>query len=190
MDHTCGRDETKMCWSSQTFFIPFAHSWVSKILSCIWYSNTTAAYTDTSRKRWSSWTSPHSAQHTDTLSKSSKSSNRRSETLELQIRSPKDKAKAGWPKTTHQIHKKITTPWSRRRTQGSGVSSKRVPFITQMSVRPSSRYWLSWRLLNQMHVPTLSQNPTRGMEKGSRSLMRILVSLFRPPRSRNMNPKI
>ena len=50
----CGRDETKMCWSSQTFFIPFAHSWVSKILSCIWYSNTVAAYTDTSRKRWCS----------------------------------------------------------------------------------------------------------------------------------------
>ena len=91
----CGRDGTKMCLSSQTFFIPFAHSWVSKILSCIWYSNTAVAYIDTSRKRWSSWTSPHSAQHTDTLSKSSRSSNRRSETLDLQIRSPKDKAKAG-----------------------------------------------------------------------------------------------
>ena len=91
----CGRDETKMCRSSQKFFIPFAHSWVSKILSCIWYSNTVAAYTDTSRKRWSSWISPHSAQHTDTLSKSSKSSNRRRETLDLQIRSPKDKTKAG-----------------------------------------------------------------------------------------------
>src|ERR1700733_14061752 len=91
----CGRDETKMFQSSQTFFIPFAHSWVSKILSGIWCSNTAAAYTDTSRKRWSSWTSPHSAQHTVTLSKSSKSSNRRRETLDLQIRSPKDKTKAG-----------------------------------------------------------------------------------------------
>jgi len=49
-----GRDGTKMCRSSQTFFIPFAHNWVSKILSYIWYSNTVAAYTDTSRKRWSS----------------------------------------------------------------------------------------------------------------------------------------
>jgi len=31
----CGRDETKMCQSSQKNFIPFVHSWVSKILSCI-----------------------------------------------------------------------------------------------------------------------------------------------------------
>ena len=91
----CDKDETKMCLSSQTSFTPFAHSWVSKILSGIWYSNTAVAYIDTFRKKWNSWTSPHSAQHTDTLSKSSKSSNRRSETLDMQIRSPKDKAKAG-----------------------------------------------------------------------------------------------
>ena len=152
----CGRDETKLCWSSQTFFIPFAHNWVSNILSCIWYSNTAAAYVDTSRKRWSSWISPHSAQHTNTLSKSSRSSNRRSETLDLQIQSPKDKAKAGWPKTTHRSHKKRTTPRSQRRTQESGVSYTRVPLITQVSVGPSSRWWPNWRLSNQMHVPTLN----------------------------------
>ena len=69
----CDKDGTKMCLSSQTSFTPFAHSWVSKILSGIWYSNTAVACIDTSRKKWSSWTSPHSAQHTDTLSKSSKS---------------------------------------------------------------------------------------------------------------------
>ena len=32
-----GKDETKMCRSSQTFFIPFAHSWVSNILIYIRY---------------------------------------------------------------------------------------------------------------------------------------------------------
>lgn len=143
-----GREGTKMCQSSQTFFIPFAHSWVSRTLSCMWYSNNAPAYTDTSRKRRSSWTSPHLAWRIDTLSKSSKSSNRRSETLDLQIRRPKDKAKVGWPKTSCWSRKKRSTPQSQRRTQESGVSSTRVPFITQVSIGPSSSWWLTWRLQN------------------------------------------
>jgi hypothetical protein len=46
------------------------------------------------------------------------------------------------------------------------------------------------KVQNQMHVPTLSQNPIRGMKKGSRSLMRIPAPLLLPQRSRKMNPKI
>jgi len=188
-----------MCQNSQTFFTPFAHSWVSRILSCIWYSNTVAAYIDTFRKRWSSWTSPRSAWRTDTLSKSSKSPNKGSETLDLRIRSEgkaspncriKDKAKTGQPKTTRWSHKKRTTPRSQRRTQESGVSSTRAPLTKKVSVRLSSHWWLSWRLQKQMHVPTLSQNPTRGMEKGSRSSIRSPMPLLPLPRSRRMILKI
>lgn len=81
----CGRGGTRMCWSLQIFFIPFAESLVSSILSCIWYSNTATTYTGTSKMRWSSWTSPFLVQCTDTPSRSSESLNRRSETLDLQI---------------------------------------------------------------------------------------------------------
>ena len=178
-----------MCQSSQTFFIPFAHSWVSKILSYIWYSNIAAAYTNTSRKRWSSWRSPHSAQCTDTPSKSKKSSNRRRETLDLQIWRPKDKAKAGWPNTPNQSCNKRTTPQSLRRTHESGGSSTRAALTTHVSVGRSSHWWRSWRLQNQMHVPTLSQNPTRGMEKESRSLIWSPLLVLPPLRSRRMSPK-
>lgn len=186
----CAREGTKMCRSSQTFFIPFTHSWVSRILSCIWYSNTMASYIDTSRTRWSSWTSPRLAQCTNTLSKLSKSLNRRRETLNLWIRRPKDKAKEGWPNTTHRSRRKRTTSRSRRRTQESCVSSIRAPLTTKVSVVPSSRWWPSWRLPNQMHVLTLSQNPKRGMAKGIRSLMRSPVPLLPLPRSKRMSPKI
>jgi len=109
-------------------------------------------------------------QHTDTLSRTSRSLKKISETLHLRIQRTKDKAKEGWPKITHQTYKKRKTPRSQRRTQESGVSSVRAPLITQVSVRPSSHWWLSWRLQNQMHVLTLSQNPIRGITKGSKPL--------------------
>ena len=87
-------------------------------------------------------------------------------------------------------YKKRKTPWRERRTWENGVSSIRAPLTTQVSVGPSSHWWLSYRLLNQMHVPTLSQNQTRGMIKESRSLMRNPMPLWLPPRSRRMSLKI
>ena len=82
----------------------------------------------------------------------SRTLNRRSETLDLQIRSKgkaspnhrtKDKVKMGQPKTTRRSHKKRTTPRSQRRTQESGVSSIRDALTTQVSVGPRNRCWPS-----------------------------------------------
>ena len=95
---------------------------------------------------------PRSTRHTDTLSRSSKSLNRRSETLDLQIQSKgkvppnhitKDKAKAGRPKTTCQSYKQRTVSRSWKRTRDSGVSSIRAPLTAQVSVGPSNDRWPS-----------------------------------------------
>ena len=78
--------------------------------------------------------------------------NRRSKTLDLGIRSKgkvppnhktKDKAKARRPRKTCQGHKQRKTLRSRRRTRESGVSSIRAPPTTQVSVGPSSHWWLN-----------------------------------------------
>ena len=79
-----GREGTKMYRSSQMLSIPFTRSSVSRILREIWYSSTAIAYKGTSRTIWSSWKSPRSTLHTD-MSRSRRSLNRRSETLDLRI---------------------------------------------------------------------------------------------------------
>jgi hypothetical protein len=79
----CGRKETKQCPSSQISSIPCAPSWVSKILSDIWCSSIGAVCIDTSRPKWSFWTSHPWARPTDMPSKSSKSSNKRHGNLGL-----------------------------------------------------------------------------------------------------------
>lgn len=171
-----------MCQSLPMFFIPFKWSLVSRILRNICYSSIANAYIDTSRMIWTSYTSPCLARHTYMPSRSSRSLNKRSETLDLWIWSKgkapqnyrtKDKAKAGQRRKTLQGHKQRKTLQSWRRKRESGVSSIKSPPIMQVSVGPSSYWWLNWRLHNQMHVPTLSQNPTRGVTKGRILLMRI-----------------
>lgn len=181
-----------MCWSSQTFSIPYVRSWVLRILSGIWYSSTATLYKSTSRVRWSSWTSPDLAPPIDTLSRSCKNLNRRIKTLDLRIRSKgkalascrtKETSKAGWPKTTRWSWKWRKTPQRQRKTHGNGVSYITAPLTTLVSVETISRQCSSWRLLNEIHVLTLSQRPTTsGFTKGSILLMRSLFPLFPPPR--------
>ena len=85
----------------------------------------------------------------------------------------------------------IITPWSQRRTVRSGMSSITALLTTQVSVRPSSHWWPSWRFLNQMHAPTLHHNLERGMTKGSILSMRSPMPPFPPwiSKRRNWNPK-
>ena len=141
--------EIKMCmswWCS----IPCTPSWVSKIQRNIWCWSTAVVYTYTFKRKWSSWTSPHLVQHIGTLPKLSKNSNRKSETLDLQIRSKgkvppnhrtKDTTKAWRLQKTFQSRKQRATLQSRRRKRESGASSIRAPLTTQVSVKPSSHWW-------------------------------------------------
>jgi hypothetical protein len=73
----CGRKETKQCQSSQISSIPCAPSWVSNILSDIWCSSIMVVCIDTSRPKWSFWTSRPWARPIDMSSKSSRSLNKR-----------------------------------------------------------------------------------------------------------------
>ena len=133
------------------------------------------------------------------LSRSSRNLKRRREALDLWIwsngKTPqnciiKEKSKEGWPRTTRWSCKQRTVPRRQRRTQGNGVSSIRAPLITQVSVEPRSHSLSSWRLVNQIHVLTLSYKPTKGMTKGSKLLMWSLVLSVPPPRSRRLSLKI
>ena len=133
----CGNTSRVPIWRNEIL--------VSRIMRNIWYSSTTATYIDTSKTRWSSWTSPHSARRNNTSSRSSKSLNKRSNTLDLRFWSKgkvpsnyrtKEKAKVGRPKTTHEGHKQSKTLQSQKRTWESGVSSIRAPPTKQVSVGP------------------------------------------------------
>jgi hypothetical protein len=53
----CDRKETKRCLSSQISSIPCAPRWVSNILNDIWCSCIMMVYIDTSKLKWSFWTS-------------------------------------------------------------------------------------------------------------------------------------
>jgi hypothetical protein len=77
------RKETKQCPISQIYSIPCAPSWVSKIHSDIWCSSITTVWIDTSRLKWSFWTSHPWVRPTDMPSKSSISSNKRRKNLGL-----------------------------------------------------------------------------------------------------------
>ena len=146
----CGSKEIKMCMSWRICSIPCAPSWVSKIQRNIWCWSATVVSTDTFRRKWSSSTSPRLVRHIGMLPKLSKNSNRKSETLDLWIRSKgkvppnhktKDTAKAWRLKKNFQSHKQRETLQSQRRKRESGVSSIRAPLTTQVSVGPSSHWW-------------------------------------------------
>jgi hypothetical protein len=79
----CGRKGTKQCQSSQISSIPCAPRWVSNILSDIWCSSTMVVCIDTSRKKWSFWTSHPWVRPIDMSSKSSRSLNKRCDSLGL-----------------------------------------------------------------------------------------------------------
>jgi hypothetical protein len=134
----CGRKETKQCPSSQISSIPCAPSWVSNILSDIWYSSIATVCIDTSRLKWSFWTYHPWARPTDISSKSSRSSNKRCDNLGLgtphnkiqerasQTCRTKDRENIDHLKTTSIGHKKIRTPKIQRKILGSGVTSIRA----------------------------------------------------------------
>jgi len=110
----CRSKGIKMCMSWRICSIPCAQSWVSKIRRNIWCWSIAVVCTDTFRRKWSSSTSPRFVRHTGMLPRLSRNSNRRSETLDLRIKSKrkvppnrrtKDKSKAWWLKTTYQSRK-------------------------------------------------------------------------------------
>ena len=146
----CGSKEIKMCMIWRICSIPCAPSWVSKIQRNIWCWSTAVVCIDTFRRKWSYSTSPFLVRHISTLPKLSKNSNRKSETLDLRIRSKgkvppncrtKDTTKAWRLKKTCQIRKQRVTLQIRRRKRESGASSIRAPLTTQVSVGPSNHYW-------------------------------------------------
>ena len=143
----CGNKEIKMCMSWRICSIPCAPSWVSNIQRNIWCWSTTVVCIDTFRRKWSSSTSPRLVWHIGMLPKLSKNWNRKSETLDLWIRSKgkvppnrrtKDTAKAWRLKKNFQSDKQIAPLQSRIRKWESGASSIRAPLTTQVSVGPSS----------------------------------------------------
>ena len=145
-----GNKEIKMCMSWRICSIPCTPSWVSKIHRNIWCWSNEVVYIDTFRRKWSSLTSPRLVRHIGMLPKLSKNSNRKSETLDLRIRSKgkvppnrrtKDTAKAWRLKKNCQRRNQRETLQNRRRKLESGVSFIRDPLTTQVSVRPSSHWW-------------------------------------------------
>jgi hypothetical protein len=138
----CGRKETKQCSSSQIFSISCAPSWVSNILRDICCSSIAVVCIDTSRLKWSSWTSHPWAQSTDMSSKLSRSSNKRHNNLGLgtphskiqemvaPTRRTKDRAKIDHLKTTSLGCKQSRTPKRQRKIPRSGGTSIRAPGIT------------------------------------------------------------
>jgi hypothetical protein len=58
---------TRQYHISPIFSLPYAQNWVSKTLSAIWCSNTMVVFIDTSKKKWSSWASPHWTRLINTL---------------------------------------------------------------------------------------------------------------------------
>jgi hypothetical protein len=79
----CGMKETKSCQNSQISSIPCAPRWVSKIMSEIWYSSIVVFYIDTSKMKWSFWTSHPWARPIDMPLKLRRSSNKRRDNLGL-----------------------------------------------------------------------------------------------------------
>lgn len=195
----CGNKGMKISMSWWIYSIPWAQCWVSNIHRNIWYWSTTIVCTCVFRRKWCSSTSPCLVRHTGMLPRLRKMSKRRSETLDLKIRSKgkvplnhrtKDKDNAGHLETTHQRLREIITPWSQRRKTRNGMSSIVALLTTKVSVRPSSHWWPSWMILNQMHAPTLNQNLKIEMTKGSILSMRIPTPSPPPWRSRRRNHKI
>jgi hypothetical protein len=104
----CGRKETKQCPSSQISSIPCAPRWVSNILSDIWCSSIMVVCIDTSRMKWSFWTSHPWAWPTDMPSKLSRSSNKRCDNLGLGTPHSKIQERVA-PTTEQRTEKRWTT---------------------------------------------------------------------------------
>jgi hypothetical protein len=148
------RKESKQCPSSQISSIPWAPSWVSNILSDIWCSHITTVCIDTSRSKWSFWTSHPWAWPTDMLSKSSRSLKKRrgnlgmgtphnkSQEREAPTCRKKERAKTDRLRTTSPGHKKRRTLERQIKILGSGATSMRSPSIALLIVAQSIRWWL------------------------------------------------
>ena len=147
----CDKKETKQCQISQISSIPCAPSWVSNILSdMIWYSSIAVICIDTSRPKWSFWTSHPWAQPTDMLSKSSRSSKKRRDNLGLgtphrkrqEREAPtyrtKDREKTDRLKKTNPGCKQRRTPERQRKILGSCVTSIRALGITLLTAAQRS----------------------------------------------------
>ena len=146
----CSSKEIKMCMSERICSITCTPTWVSTIQRNIWCWSTVVVCIDTFNRKWSSFTSPCLVRHIGMLPKLSKNSNRKSETLDVWIRSKgkvppncrtKDTAKAWRLKKTFQSCKQGATLQSRRRKQENGASSIRAPLTTEVSVGPSNHWW-------------------------------------------------
>ena len=164
-------------------------------MSDIWCSSIMVVYIDTSRMKWSFWTSHPWAQPTDMLSKSSRSSNKRRRNLglgtphkKIQERAApthrtKDRENMDSIRTAIPSHKKRRTPKRQRKIPGSGATSIRALGITLLTATQRRRWWLKWKPLNHMWVLTLSQN-----QKGEdRSLTRNPMQPLLPPSSSLVN---
>jgi hypothetical protein len=150
----CGRKETKQCQSSQIYFIPYAPSWVSNILSNIWCSSIAVVCIDTSNLKWIFWTSHPWARPIDMISKSSRSLNKICDNLglgtphkkikerEAPTHRTKDRENMDILRTTSPNRKKRRTPERQRKIPGSGVTSIRSPSITLLIAAQRSRWWL------------------------------------------------
>jgi hypothetical protein len=133
--------------------IPCAPSWVSKTLSDIWCSSTTMVCTHTSRQKWNFWKFRPWARPIDILSKSSRSLNKRHDSLGLQtprskIREKvapthrtKGRARMDSLRITSPNHEKRRTMRRQRKTLVNSVSSIRAPRITPLNFAQSSDWW-------------------------------------------------
>jgi hypothetical protein len=150
----CGKKETKQCHISQTSSIPFTPSWVSKIQKYIWCSIIMVLCIYTSRSKWNFWTSHPWAQPIDMPSKSSRSSNKRSDNLGLGTPHKKSQERAA---PTHRTKdkenmdiiriaiprcKQSRTLERQRNILGSGATSIRALGITLLTATQSSHWWL------------------------------------------------
>jgi hypothetical protein len=150
----CGKKETKQCQISQISSIPCAPSWVSKILSDIWFSSIAVLCIDISTLKWNLCTSRSWARPTDIPSKSSRNSNKRCGNLGLgtphnksQERADpthrtKDRENMDSIKTTIPRCKQRRTSERQRNISGSGATSIRALGITLLIVTQSSHWWL------------------------------------------------
>jgi hypothetical protein len=130
--------------------IPCAPRWVSKTLRDIWCSSTMVVYIDTSRHKWIFWTFHPWAWPIDMLSKSSRSLNRRRDSLGLQTphsrsrekvaptRRTKGRERMDSLRKTIPNHKQRRTMGRQIKTLGNGVISIRSPSITSLNVAQRS----------------------------------------------------
>jgi hypothetical protein len=145
---------SKQCLSSQISSIPCAPSKASEILRKIWCSIIVAVCIDTSRPKWSFYTSHHWARPTDMSSKSSRSSNKRRDNLglgtphsksqerEAPTHRTKDRSKTNHLRTTSLGHKQRRTSKIQIKIPRSGATSITAPGITLLITIQSSCGWM------------------------------------------------